>query len=92
MNVTEAINECHSIRAFLPKPVEKDKPDAVLAASVRAPSWANTQLWEIFVVTGSTLERIKEGYRQKYADKAVAARRNDPLFRVRFLAWNATKK
>jgi nitroreductase len=73
MNVVEAINWRHSIRAFLSKPVEKDKLDAVLAASVRAPSWANTQPWEIFVVTGSTLERIKEGYRQKYADKAPAA-------------------
>jgi nitroreductase len=72
MNVTEAINDRHSIRAFLPKPVEKEKLDAVLSASVRAPSWANTQPWEIFVVTGDTLEKIKEGYRQKYADKAPA--------------------
>jgi nitroreductase len=72
MNVIEAINERHSIRAFLPKPVEKEKLDAVLVASVRAPSWANTQPWEVFVATGDTLERIKEGYRQKYADNAPA--------------------
>jgi nitroreductase len=52
VNVTEAINERHSRRAFLPKPVEKEKLDAVLAASVRALSWANTQPWEIFVVMG----------------------------------------
>jgi nitroreductase len=73
MNVIEAINERHSTRAFLSKPVEKEKLDAVLTVSVRAPSWANTQPWEIFVVTGDVLERIKEGYRQKYADKAPAA-------------------
>ncbi|MDR1481967.1 MAG: nitroreductase [Synergistaceae bacterium] len=73
MNVTEAINGRHSIRAFLPKPVEKEKLDSVLLASVRAPSWANTQPWEIFAVTGDTLGRIKESYRQKYADKAPAA-------------------
>jgi nitroreductase len=73
MNVIEAINERHSTRAFLSKPVEQEKLDVVLAASVRAPSWANTQPWEIFVVTGSTLERIKEGYRQKYADKTPTA-------------------
>jgi nitroreductase len=73
MNVTEAINERHSIRAFLSKPIEKDRLSAVLAASSRTPSWANTQPWEIFVVTGNTLERIKEGYRQKYADKTPAA-------------------
>ncbi|MDR1649545.1 MAG: nitroreductase [Synergistaceae bacterium] len=69
MNVIEAINGRHSIRAFLPKPVEKEKLAAVLAASVRSPSWANTQPWEIFVVAGGALERIKEGYRRKYADK-----------------------
>jgi nitroreductase len=73
MNVTEAINGRHSIRAFLSKPVEKEKLDAILAASSHSPSWANTQPWEIFAVTGDTLERIKEGYRQKYAGKAPAA-------------------
>ncbi|GHV31771.1 nitroreductase [Synergistales bacterium] len=72
MNAIEAINERRSIRAFSPKPVEKDKLNAVLAASSRTPSWANTQPWEIFVATGDTLKRIKEGYRQKYADKAPA--------------------
>jgi nitroreductase len=73
MNVTEAINGRHSIRAFLSKPVEKEKLDAVLLASFRAPSCANTQPWEIFAVTGDTLERIKEGYRRKYADNTPAA-------------------
>jgi nitroreductase len=73
MNVIEAINGRHSIRAFLPKPVEKDKLNAILAASARSPSWANTQPWEIFVVTGDVLARIKEGYRQKYETKAPSA-------------------
>jgi nitroreductase len=31
MNVTEAINARHSIRAFLPKPVKREKLDAVPA-------------------------------------------------------------
>jgi nitroreductase len=73
MNVTEAITLRHSIRAFLPKPVEKEKLDAVFAASVRAPSWANTQPWEIFAVAGNALERIKEGYRLNYLEKAPTA-------------------
>ena len=73
MNIIEAITMRRSTRAFLSKPVEKDKLDAVLAAAVRTPSWANTQPWEIFVVTGETLERIKKGYQQKYAEKATAA-------------------
>jgi nitroreductase len=35
MNVTEAIKARHSIWAFLPRPVEKEKLDAVLAACSR---------------------------------------------------------
>ena len=72
MNVIEAITSRYSTRAFLSKPVERAKLNAVLMAAVRTPSWANTQPWEIFVVTGNTLERIKEGYKQKYAEKATA--------------------
>lgn len=73
MNVTEALNARHSTRAFLPKPVEKDKLNAVLDAAVRTPSWANSQPWKVFVATGDTLDRIKKSYKQKHADKATAA-------------------
>ncbi|MCL1940312.1 MAG: nitroreductase [Synergistaceae bacterium] len=73
MNIIEAITARRSTRAFLPKPVEKNKLDSVLAAAARAPSWANTQPWEIFAVTGDTLEKIRNGYQQKYAKKTPAA-------------------
>ena len=71
MNVVEAITSRHSTRAFLSTPVEREKLDAVLAAAVHSPSWANTQPWEIFVATGNTLERIKKGYQKKYAEKVA---------------------
>lgn len=73
MNVTEALNARHSIRAFLPNPVEKGKLTAILEAAVHTPSWGNTQPWEIFVATGDTLARIRKGYQEKYATKATAA-------------------
>lgn len=73
MNVIEAINMRHSTRAFLSKPVEKEKLNAVLEVAARTPSWANSQPWEVFVATGDTLNRIKNGYKQKYADKAIVA-------------------
>ena len=72
MNVKEALDARHSTRAFLPKPVEKEKMNAILEAAVRTPSWANSQPWEVFVATGDTLNRIKSSYKQKYADKATA--------------------
>ena len=73
MNVIETITSRRSIRAFLSTPVEREKLDAVLTAAARTPSWANTQPWEIFVAAGNTLERIREGYQKKYAEKTPAA-------------------
>lgn len=73
MNVIEALNARHSIRAFLPETVERETLITVLEAAGRAPSWANSQPWEVFVATGSKLNAIKNGYMQKYSDKASAA-------------------
>ena len=73
MNVTETLNARHSTRAFLPTPIEKEKLTAVLETASRTPSWANSQPWEVFVATGAMLDRIREGYQQKYAEKAQPA-------------------
>jgi nitroreductase len=73
MNVIEALNERKSTRSFLSKPVDKEKLNAVLEAAVRTPSWGNSQPWEVFVATGNTLDKIKNGYKQKYAEKAAAS-------------------
>jgi nitroreductase len=73
MNILEAIRDRHSTRAFLPNPVEKDKLTAILEVAARTPSWATTQPWDVFVATGETLERIKQGYHEKYANKTPAA-------------------
>lgn len=40
-----------SIRKYLDKPVEKEKTEAILRAAMQAPSAANQQPWEFFVVT-----------------------------------------
>lgn len=73
MDVIEALNARHATRAFLSAPVEKAKLVAVLEAASHTPSGANTQPWEVFVATGGALERIRAGYRQKYAEKAPPA-------------------
>ena len=72
MHVIDSLYARRSIRAFLSKPVEREKLDAVLKAAERTPSWANSQPWESYVATGATLERIREAYREKYAQKSVA--------------------
>ena len=60
MEVREAIRERRSIRHFLPKPVAGELIQAIIAESLWAPSWGNTQPWEIVVVTGEKLEQFKK--------------------------------
>ncbi len=40
-----------SVRRYQDRPVEKEKTDAILRAAMQAPSAANQQPWEFYVVT-----------------------------------------
>jgi len=62
MTVKEALAARFSCRGFTTGPVTRAQIEAVVAAASRAPSWANTQPWEVFVAGGETLERIRQGY------------------------------
>ena len=55
--VDEAITSRRSIRAFLPRPVDRSEIEEILRVAARAPSGSNTQPWKVYVVTG---ERLKE--------------------------------
>jgi nitroreductase len=59
MQVSHAIRERRSIRAFLPEPVPADTVRQILDLVKWAPSWANTQAWNVYVVTGAPLEQIR---------------------------------
>ncbi len=52
MNVIEALEKRKSTRAYLPKPVEKEKLVAILRAARHAPSGTNAQPWQVAVVSG----------------------------------------
>src|SRR5512143_1756503 len=62
MNVSEALKNRRTIRAFKPDRVDPDLLGRVLEPALRAPSWANTQPWEIFVAAGEPLERLRKAY------------------------------
>ncbi|HSA77756.1 MAG TPA: nitroreductase [Nitrospirota bacterium] len=62
MNVTVALKNRRTIRAFKPDRVDRDLLVKVLEPALRAPSWANTQPWEIFVAAGEPLERLRKAY------------------------------
>lgn len=55
------LTERHSCRAFQPRPVPRATIEAVLASSARAASWCNAQPWEVHIVGGQALERLRTG-------------------------------
>lgn len=59
MELRQAIRTRRSIRCFLPKPVSKEIIQELITESLWAPSWTNTQSWEIVAVTGEPLEQFK---------------------------------
>lgn len=58
MEVFEAIRKRHSVRAYLPNRVPKDKLEKILEAARLAPSAGNIQPWH-FIVVMNTRKRKK---------------------------------
>jgi nitroreductase len=61
MNFTSLIKARKSIRGYLPKPVPRELIDEIIEVAKWAPSSMNTQPWHVHVVTGTPLERIRQG-------------------------------
>ena len=60
MNVTEALESRYTCRAFKPEPLSREMLDGIFGAELQAPSWANTQPWEIYLAGGETLEALRK--------------------------------
>jgi len=65
MDMADAINHRKSIRAFKPEAVPQEILKEIVELALRAPSWANTQPWELAIVSGSKLEEIRRAYIEK---------------------------
>ncbi|MFT5895102.1 MAG: nitroreductase [bacterium] len=57
-SVSDAINTRRSLRAFLPKHVDRDTVEKILSIAARAPSGTNMQPWKTYVMTGETRQRL----------------------------------
>jgi nitroreductase len=66
MNVQEALEKRKSVRAFLEKAVEVEKINAILSSASHAPSGANTQPWQVAVVTGETKQELQEKIEKEF--------------------------
>jgi nitroreductase len=74
METMDAIRQRRSIRHFEDQPVPEELLKTVLDAIRWAPSWANTQCWEIVVVKDSgTKLKLQEAAGRNPASKALAA-------------------
>jgi len=60
MKVTEALTKRKSTRAFLSKAVEADKIKRILNAARHAPSGANTQPWQVAVVSADKKSQLQQ--------------------------------
>ena len=77
MKVSEALHSRYTCRQFNPDPLERDTLIAILEDANRAPSWANTQPWEIFVAGGDRLEELRQAYLENFR-KGVPASSDVP--------------
>jgi nitroreductase len=57
--VAEAVLERRSIRAFLPRPVERALIEELLGTAALAPSGGNLQPWQVDVLAGEPLAALK---------------------------------
>ncbi len=58
MDLTEAMKERRSTRAFLEKPVARERLEHLLHLATQAPSAINLQPWELIVVSGEEKKRL----------------------------------
>ena len=72
MQVQEAVESRHSIRAFLPTPVAHETLRKVLLLAARAPSGGNVQPWHIDVLCGDALARFRADMRDALRPDAPA--------------------
>jgi nitroreductase len=62
MELNDAIQSRRSIRLFLPDPVERDTITRMVDLARWAPSWGNTQPWEIVISDGEKTKALAEAF------------------------------
>lgn len=71
MDIKDALETRYTARAFKPDPIDRNTLNKIFAAALRAPSWANTQPWEIHVASGAPLERLRQAYVRNLRDNVT---------------------
>lgn len=77
MDCIEALKTRYTARVFRSDPVPVDLLHQIFEAANQAPSWANTQPWEVFVISGEGLERLRKAYLDHF-DRGIPPRFDIP--------------
>ncbi len=72
MNVMDALKSRYSVRAFKQDLVSKETLLQILEAANSAPSWADTQPWEIYVAGGEVLDTLRKNFLSKFEEGATS--------------------
>jgi nitroreductase len=75
--VDAAITSRRSIRAYLPKPVDRATIEDILRVASRAPSGTNTQPWQVCVLTGAARQRLSQRILAAHDDPQERARHTE---------------
>lgn len=75
MDVTEALESRHSVRAFLPEPIPEATLRRVFGAAQHAPSWCNIQPWQVWLTFDDTTRALTAALTE-----AAASRPPEPDF------------
>ena len=65
MELQEVINQRHSVREFQDKPIEHEIITEIVQLAQRAPSWVNSQPWQVYCAMGDSLQQIKNAYHEQ---------------------------
>ena len=61
MNVSDALAQRRSVRAFHKEPVSEEVLTRIFERAQRAPSWCNIQPWRVWVASGETRAKLEAG-------------------------------
>ena len=64
-NFKALMQERHSCRNFQNKEIPENLIKEIITVAQRAPSWENSQPWNVYIATGEVLEQIRKEYREK---------------------------
>jgi nitroreductase len=59
MELEEVIRSRYSCRQYLPKPVPRSTIEKILDLAQQTPSWCNCQPWQVLLVGGEAIEKLR---------------------------------